>query len=306
MPVTKKFEPCYIKLHEDGKLQPLADQLFKIYDCCTLCPRMCKVNRNQGEKGVCSSGNKVTVSSSHAHFGEERPLVGSHGSGTIFFSNCNLLCVFCQNWDISHKGEGEEMSDEELASTMLRLQSLGCHNINLVSPTHYLPNIVQALVYAADKGLHLPLVYNTGGYDRVETLQMLEDVIDIYMPDFKYSDGEVASKYSRDAGDYPDVVKAAIKEMHRQVGVLQLDQNRIAQRGLIIRHLVLPCSMAGTEEFVKFVAEEVDPGTYVNIMSQYRPCYHASQYPELSRSVYAGEVQYAVLTARRFKLNNLD
>jgi putative pyruvate formate lyase activating enzyme len=300
------FEACYIKLHKSGKLQQIADQLHAIYDSCTLCPRMCKVNRNQGETGVCSSGNRVKISSVSPHFGEERPLVGSHGSGTIFLANCNLLCLYCQNWDISHKGEGDEISDEELAEAMLRLQKMGCHNINFVTPTHYLPNIVQALVYAVEKGLQIPLVYNTGGYDRVEIIKMLEGVIDIYMPDCKYADGEIAAKYSHGARDYPGVSRAAIKEMHRQVGVLQTNENHIAQRGLIVRHLVLPGDLANTEEFVKFVAEELDPGTYVNIMAQYRPCYEAHRHAELSRPILSREHQNALLIARHHKLYNLD
>ncbi|UCH92601.1 MAG: radical SAM protein [Candidatus Aminicenantes bacterium] len=300
------FEPGYIKLHANGKLQEIAHQLAAIYDNCTLCARMCKVNRNKGEKGVCSSGAQVKITSVSPHFGEERPLVGIHGSGTIFLTHCSLLCLYCQNWDISHKGEGDEISDEQLASEMLRLQKIGCHNINFVTPTHYLPNIVQALVYAVEKGLKVPLVYNTGGYDRAEIIKMLEGIIDIYMPDYKYSDGEIAAKYSRSARDYPEIAKAALKEMHRQVGVLQTDENHIAQRGLIIRHLVLPNNLAGTEEFVKFVAEELDPGTYVNIMAQYRPCYQAYQYPELSRGLTAREFQNALLIARHHKLYNLD
>jgi putative pyruvate formate lyase activating enzyme len=300
------FEPGYIKLHESGKLKEIAGQLVRIYDSCTLCPRQCKVNRRQGETGVCSAGALVKVSSASPHFGEERPLVGKHGSGTIFLTHCNLLCLYCQNWDISHNGEGEEISDEELAALMLRLQTQGCHNINVVTPTHYLPNIVQALVFAVEKGLRIPLVYNTGGYDSVEIIKMLEGIIDIYMPDFKYTDGEIAAKYSRGARDYPEVAKAAIKEMHRQVGVLKLDRHHIAQRGLIIRHLVLPHDLAGTEAFVKFVAEELDPGTYVNIMSQYRPCHEAHQYSELSRGISTWEFQNALVTARHYKLFNLD
>ena len=300
------FEACYIKLAESGKLQELADCLYKIYDSCTLCPRMCKVNRNNGETGICKSTAQVKISSASPHFGEERPLVGQKGSGTIFLTNCNLLCLYCQNWDISHQGEGDEISDEELAEVMLRLQKTGCHNINFVTPTHYLPNIIQALVHAAKKGLNIPLVYNTGGYDRVEILQMLEGVFDIYMPDHKYSDGDIAAKYSRGAKDYPEIVKAAIKEMHRQVGVLQIDKNNIALRGLIIRHLVLPNDLAGTEEFVKFVAKEIDPGTYINIMAQYRPCHQAHQFPELSRAILAREFQMAVLMARNSRLHNMD
>jgi putative pyruvate formate lyase activating enzyme len=300
------FKSSYIKLQESGKLSEIANQFYTLYNSCSLCPRMCKVNRNQGETGVCSSGNRVKISSVSPHYGEERPLVGEKGSGTIFLTNCNLLCLYCQNWDISHKGEGDEISDKELASEMLRLQNIGCHNINFVTPTHYLPNIVQALVFAVEKGLNIPIVYNTGGYDRVEIIKMLDGVIDIYMPDYKYSERENAAKYSRGANDYPEIAKAAIIEMHRQVGVLKLDKYHIAQRGLIIRHLVLPGDLAGTEAFIKFVAEELDPGTYVNIMNQYRPCYEAHHFPELSRPIISREYQNALVIARQHKLSNLD
>ena len=300
------FEPGYIKLYESGKLQEIAKKLYDIYDNCTLCPRMCNVNRKKGGKGVCSAGTGVKISSVSPHFGEERPLVGRKGSGTIFLAHCSLLCLYCQNWDISQSGEGNEVSDKEFASAMLQLQKMGCHNINFVTPTHYLPNIVRALVYAVENGLHVPLVYNTGGYERVETLRLLDGVIDIYMPDYKYSQGKTAAKYSRGAKDYPEVVKAALKEMHRQVGVLQTDENNIALKGLIIRHLVLPGGLAGTEAFVKFVAGELDPGTYVNMMAQYRPCYQAHNYPELSRGLYAAEFQKALITAREHGLFNLD
>jgi putative pyruvate formate lyase activating enzyme len=301
-----EFEPSYIKLHESGKLQETADRLTALYESCTLCRRNCKVNRNKGEEGFCKAGSRVKISSAHPHFGEERPLVGRHGSGTIFLTHCNLLCVYCQNWDISHRGEGDEISDEELASTMLRLQDIGCHNINFVSPTHYLPNIVQAIALAVEKGLRVPIVYNTGTYDRLETVQMLDGIVDIYLPDFKYADREVAEKYSPGAGDYPEVAKAALKEMHRQVGVLQTDKNNIALRGLMIRHLVLPGGLAGTEEFVKFVAEELDPRTYVNIMAQYHPSYKANRFPELSRGVTHIEYNQALVLAHMYGLHNLD
>ena len=300
------FEPAYIKLHEKGKLQERADRLYEQYNHCRLCPRNCGVNRRSGERGVCSGGVKAKVCSAHPHFGEERPLVGRHGSGTIFFSNCNLLCIYCQNWDISHSGEGNEISDEELASLMLRMQRIGCHNINVVTPTHYLPNIVQALVYAAEKGLNIPLVYNTGNYDQLEILRLLDGIVDIYLPDYKYSDGTIAAKFSKGARDYPEIAKTGLKEMHRQVGILKTDEDHIALRGLMIRHLVLPNGLAGTEAFVKFVAEELDPGTYVNIMAQYRPCYQAHKFPELARGLYTQEYQQAVQTAYKYKLHNLD
>jgi putative pyruvate formate lyase activating enzyme len=291
-------EPSYIKHHEDGKLQEIANRLYSMYDKCRLCPRNCGVNRNDGEKGVCSAGIRAKVSSVHPHFGEERPIVGKYGSGTIFLTHCNLLCVYCQNWDISHSGEGEEISDEELAGEMIRLQKMKCHNINFVTPTHYLPNIIQALVFAVENGLNIPLVYNTGGYERVEILEMLDGVIDIYLPDYKYSDGKTASAFSNGAADYPEIVKAAIKEMHRQVGILKTDERHIARKGLIVRHLVLPGGIAGTEEFVEFVFDELDPATYVNIMPQYHPAYKAYHYPELSRNLSTTEYTKAILIAR--------
>lgn len=300
------IKPAYIKLFESGKLQDIAEQLYTIYDHCTLCPRQCGINRRKGEKGTCRAGASVKISSVNPHFGEERPLVGSHGSGTIFLTYCSLLCLYCQNWDISHGGKGEEINDAQLAAAMLRLQKLGCHNINFVTPTHYLPNIVQALVIAVEQGLCLPIVYNTGGYERVEILKLIEGVIDIYMPDYKYSDGKIAARFSPGTKDYPEIVKAALKEMHRQVGVLQTGDHHIAQRGLIIRHLVLPNGLAGTEAFAKFVAEELDPATYINIMPQYRPCYQSHNSPDLSRGITSEEFNDALLHAHKYGLYNLD
>jgi len=300
------FEPSYIKMHEQGKLQKVAAQLYQHYDACTLCPRLCKVHRTNGERGFCQAGVRVKVSSAAPHYGEERPLVGRFGSGTIFLTHCNLLCLYCQNDDISHGGHGDEHSDEQLAHLMLRLQGIGCHNINFVTPTHYLPNIVQAVVYAVDRGLTIPLVYNTGGYDRVEIIQQLQGIFDIYMPDFKYTHSQVAEKYSPGANDYPQIAKECIKEMHRQVGILKTDDYHIARRGLIIRHLVLPEDLAGSEAFIKFVAQELDPGTYVNIMNQYRPCYKAYQFPELRRGIHIAEYQRVLNLARQYGLYNLD
>jgi len=293
-------EPSYLQLFENGKLGQIADSLYEHYSCCTLCPRNCRVNRLNGEKGFCSGGAKVKISSAHAHFGEEPPLVGMYGSGTIFLTHCNLLCIYCQNWDISHGGEGDEIPDEQLASVMLRLQNSRCHNINFVSPTHYLPNIARAIMLAAAKGLHIPIVYNTGGYDRVEILRMLDGIVDIYLPDFKYSDGNIADKFSPGASDYPGIAKAALKEMHRQVGVLKLDKYGIAERGLMIRHLVLPNDLAGTEDFVKFAAHELDPRTYINIMAQYHPAYQANRYVELNRRIDAAEFNTALSLAHRY------
>jgi putative pyruvate formate lyase activating enzyme len=303
------LEPGYVKLFENGKLQEIADRLYTLYENCALCPRECGVNRKKGEKGTCSAGVKVKVCSANPHFGEERPLVGRGGSGTIFFSHCSLLCLYCQNWEISHEAEGQEISDQDLAELMLRLQKIGCHNINVVTPTHFLPNIIRALVFAVEKGLRAPLVYNTGGYERVEILALLDGIVDIYLPDYKYSDGKTAAKFSRGGSgikDYPEKAKAALKEMHCQVGVLKTDEYGIALRGLMIRHLVLPNYLAGTEAFLKFVAEELAPETYVNIMDQYRPCFQAHRFPELSRGIYSQEYQQALLLARKYKLFNLD
>ncbi len=279
-----------------------AEELLKE---CTLCPRNCKVDRTSGETGFCRTGDRPFVASWGPHFGEERPLVGRFGSGTIFFSRCNLGCVFCQNWTISHSGEGEEISVERLARVMLDLQGLGCHNINLVTPTHQMPMILHSLSVAADKGLTLPIVYNCGGYESVEALRILDGVVDIYMPDFKYSDPETALRYSK-AKDYPDIAKAALREMHRQVGDLRTDESGIACRGLLVRHLVLPEGLAGTREVVRFIAEEISRNTYLNIMDQYHPCYKASEYPALDRRITDREYKEAVKVALSLGMTRID
>jgi putative pyruvate formate lyase activating enzyme len=247
----------------------------------------------------------VIVSSYGPHFGEEAPLVGRYGSGTIFFAYCNLHCVFCQNYSISQLGEGSVVDGVELAGMMLSLQAKGCHNINLVSPTHAVPFILEALEVAADKGLQLPIVYNTGGYDSLETLELLDGIVDIYMPDMKYSEDEVGEKFSG-VGEYPQVNRTAVKEMHRQVGDLQADGSGVAVRGLLVRHLVLPDGLAGTESTAKFLAEEISTGTYLNIMAQYRPCYHAFEHTQLSRPITRGEYSSAIELARRYGLSRLD
>ncbi len=291
------FEPSY------RKLSPLvlAERIQiarKILEDCTICPRMCQVNRFDEKTGICQTGALPIVSAYHPHFGEESPLVGRHGSGTIFLTSCNLRCVFCQNWEISHEMEGREISHQRLAEMMLELQQMGCHNINFVTPTHMVPQILAALPYAIHMGLNLPLVYNTSGYDRVETLRLLDGIIDIYMPDIKYMDSLFAKKYSG-AEDYPEVVKLAVKEMHRQVGNLVVDENGIAQRGLLVRHLVLPEGAAGTRKVMRFLAREISPDTYVNIMDQYRPCGNACHYPELSRPISPVEFEEALQIARQ-------
>ena len=245
------------------------------------------------------------VSSYGPHFGEEVPLVGRHGSGTIFFAFCNLHCVFCQNYTISQLGEGRAVDGEELAGMMLSLQARGCHNINLVSPTHVVPFVLEALPLAANKGLFLPLVYNTGGYDSVETLELLDGIVDIYMPDMKYADEKTAERLSG-IKDYPRMNQAAVREMHRQVGDLQLDGQGVARRGLLVRHLVLPERLAGTGEVVRFLAREVSTDTYLNIMAQYHPCYKAYEIPPLARPVSESEFSEAIALARRQGLSRLD
>jgi putative pyruvate formate lyase activating enzyme len=300
------WKPAYLESERTGELARRAAALWEFYRSCHLCPRQCRVNRLKNEKGVCRSTSRARVYSAHAHFGEERPLVGRGGSGTIFFSNCNLRCVFCQNWEINHRGDGSFISDEGLGRMMVGLQDQGCHNINLVTPTHCVPNIVQGLRTAIRLGLRVPLVYNCGGYDPVEVIRLLDGIVDIYLPDFKYMDGDLAAKYSAGARDYPEVAAAAIAEMHRQVGDLIVDENGIALRGLMIRHLVMPQNIAGTDKFVKWVADKLTPATYVNIMGQYRPAHRASEFPELSRRVTATEYRQALRWAQEAGLTRLD
>jgi putative pyruvate formate lyase activating enzyme len=262
------------------------------------------VNRQQGETGICGAANRIRISSAFAHFGEEKPLVGRNGSGTIFFSHCGLLCVYCQNWEISHQGSGYLISPEGLADRMIRLQKYGCHNINLVTPTHFLPDIVSALDLAAGRGLKLPTIYNTSGYERVEILRLLDGVIDIYMPNYKYDDKKIAARYSNGAHDYPERARKALVEMMRQVGKLKIDERGIAISGLLIRHLVLPGGLAGTTGFVRFVAEKLGPDSFINIMSQYRPFHQAREYPEINRRITKREFNEAMTAARDAGLHN--
>lgn len=301
---TKTFTPAYLRLPA-GALAEKVNKAEDILKACALCPRECRVDRTAGKLGFCRTGDRPFVSSRGPHFGEERPLVGRYGSGTIFFGNCNLGCLFCQNYTISHLGEGSEMSFEALADAMLELQALGCHNINLVTPTHQMPMILRSLLIAAQSGLRLPLVYNCGGYESLDAVKILDGVVDIYMPDFKYSDPEMAFKFSK-AKDYPSVAKAALKEMHRQAGDLVMDDGGVALRGLLVRHLVLPENTAGTAEVVRFIAEELSKNTYVNIMDQYRPCFHAYQHPPLDRRLTPKEFKDAVELALKAGLRRLD
>ena len=298
------FQPSYLNL-SPKVLKEKVHAAEDILKSCTLCPRNCHVDRTSGEVGFCRTGDKAFVSSWNAHFGEEAPLVGTKGSGTIFFTHCNLGCLFCQNWTISHMDEGHEMSNEVVADIMITLQSYGCHNINFVTPTHQVPMILTSLEIAIDKGLKVPLVYNCGGYESLETIRLLDGVIDIYMPDFKFADPEVAKQYSK-AEDYPVAAKAAIKEMYRQVGDLVIDDKGVAQKGLLVRHLVLPEGLAGTKKIVDFLVENISPETYTNIMAQYYPCYKAQEHPPLDRRLTREEYRKAVKTAKDAGLTRLD
>ena len=287
----------------------------KLASPCVLCGRRCHALRlilseNNGTaarpaRGICETQDKAVVASAGPHFGEEPPLVGKRGSGTIFFAGCNLKCIFCQNYDIAHFFQGQEVSDGKLAQIMLGLQKMGCHNINLVSPTHVVPNMLAAVRLAARQGLHIPLVYNTGGYDSVETIKLLEGIVDIYMPDMKYGEPDPAREFSK-ADNYPETNFTVVKEMHRQVGDLATDENDVAVRGLLVRHLVLPGGLAGTRKVMEFLAGNVSRDTYVNIMSQYRPCYKAAGHPLLGRRISDAEYFQALQIAAEAGLTRIQ
>jgi putative pyruvate formate lyase activating enzyme len=269
--LRKDFTAAYRITYEKGFFPARIAEAEAALKACCLCPRKCGIDRTSGEKGFCRAGRLLEVSSYGPHFGEERPLVGRNGSGTIFLTHCNLGCLFCQNYQISRLGQGQVITAEQLSRIMVHLQKMGCHNINLVSPSHFVVQILQALPSAVKQGLTVPLVYNTGGYDAPETLKWLDGVFDIYMPDFKFADGEIAARYAQ-ARDYPEFVQAALREMHRQVGDLVMDEDGLALRGLLVRHLVLPEGLAGTAEAMHFLATKISKHTYVNIMDQYHPC----------------------------------
>jgi putative pyruvate formate lyase activating enzyme len=298
-------EAVYLRTLKEGIFPEKIHQAREMLRDCCVCPRNCRVNRLEGELGFCSVGALAMVSSANSHFGEEAPLVGSGGSGTIFLTSCNLKCVFCQNYEISNLMEGQEMDCPTLAGLMLGLQHSGCHNINFVTPSHQVPQILDAVHTAAQNGLRVPLVYNTGGYDTVETLRLLDGVVDIYMPDIKFMDPDV-SKRLADAPDYPDVVRGAVKEMHRQVGDLQINDQGIATRGLLVRHLVMPDDLAGTREVMEFLAVEISTNTYVNVMNQYRPCGRAFEQSDINRSVTRQEYTQALETAKEAGITRLD
>ena len=295
--------PRYLDLEASGELERRERALWARMENCGLCPRMCGVNRVAGNRAICNSDQTFKVASAGPHFGEERPLVGRHGSGTIFFSDCNLLCVFCLNWQIAHRGDGRVTSHAELANMMMALQRRGCHNINLVTPTHIVPHIVTALRLAIAQGLNIPLLYNTSGYELLEVVQLLDGIIDIYLPDFKYQDSAVAARFSQGAPDYVLHTAAAIKEMHRQVGTLRTADG-IAYRGLLIRHLVMPENLAGTDVFARWVVSELGADTHVNIMSQWTPLFQARYHPPLHRRLIPGEFEQAVRWAREAGLRN--
>ncbi|HOB16683.1 MAG TPA: radical SAM protein [Defluviitoga sp.] len=295
------FKPIYVKSLEDGILLDKVDEAKKHLTQCHLCPRECGVNRTTNI-GFCRAPAEVIVSSVGPHFGEEHVLVGSRGSGTIFFGFCNMRCVYCQNYELSFEDRGKIVSNKELADMMLLVQNhYKCHNINLVTPTHFVPNIIEALYIAAQKGLNLPIVYNCGGYESVETLKILDGIIDIYMPDFKYISSEKAKKYSQ-APDYPEKVKLALKEMDRQVGGLKLDEKAIAYRGLLIRHLMLPGCLDETKTILEFIKQELSQDCLVNLMKQYYPTHRAFEYDELRRRVSFHEYQEAYAYAQKLGL----
>lgn len=293
------FVPAYLRLFERGELDNRIETLNQILKSCTLCPRQCQVNRLNGETGYCCAGSDLKVSSVFPHYGEEAPLVGRNGSGTIFLTHCNLRCVFCQNYEISHLGSGERVTTDQTARYMVKLQEIGCHNINFVTPTHYVPQIMAALPQAIEFGLRVPLVYNCGGYESLEVIRFLDGVIDIYMPDVKFFSSEAAKKFCN-APDYPDIVKSVLKEMYRQVGDLKMDSHGIAERGLLIRHLVMPHGLAETDNVMRFIAQELSPHSYVNIMAQYRPVYQAVEFPDLNCPVTMEEFQEALELARKY------
>jgi putative pyruvate formate lyase activating enzyme len=299
------FSPSYLQLLSSGELEKRARDAHQHLSICDVCAWECPVNRLAGEIGVCRTGERARLSSYGPHLGEEDPLRGWRGSGTIFFSRCNLRCQYCQNHDISQTDSGEEVTPQHLAEIMLELQGYGCHNINFVSPSHVVPQIIAGVLVAAQAGLRLPLVYNTGGYDSLAMLQILDGIIDIYMPDMKYADPHKARRYSK-IRNYPQVNQAAVREMHRQVGDLQLDERGIANHGLLIRHLVLPDDIVGSAKIFEFLAQEISTGTYLNIMDQYRPAYKARDFPELNRRPTSQEIQAAYNSATAAGLHRFD
>jgi len=299
------FEPAYLSLHASGELKERVAAAYEHLHDCRLCGWECRKDRYTQVLGVCRIGDIARVSSYGPHLGEENPLRGWRGSGTVFFGRCNLRCQYCQNHDISQQDTGDFTEPEDLAEIFLSLQEMGCHNINLVSPTHVVPQILAGVLIAVQAGLRLPLVYNTGGYDSLLALELLDGVVDIYMPDMKYFSAQVALRYSK-IRNYPTVNQAAVGEMHRQVGDLALDENGIANRGLLVRHLVLPNGIAGTPEITRFIAEEISANTYLNLMDQYRPAFRSGEHSKLTRRINPHEWEEAVQAAHDAGLKRLD
>ena len=295
--------PVYLEAFKSGKLKKVASALFDSLQSCNICPRRCSVNRLEGKSGFCKTKNLAKVYSSMVHHGEEPPISGSRGSGTIFFSHCNMGCVYCQNYEFSQLGSGIEQTTEQLAKRMLDLQNQGCHNINLVTPTHVLPQILLSLEQAVGQGLNIPLVYNTSGYELAQTIELLDGIVDIYLADCRYADSGTAQRLSK-AIDYPQVNQAALKEMHRQVAEAEFDQAGVMKKGLIIRHLVLPNQCSGTDAIMQFIAQEISPDTYISLMSQYLPYYQAADYPEISRRLKAIEYAQAKSILEKYNLSN--
>lgn len=295
--------PSYLEAYNSGKLNTVIEKTFDMLASCCMCPRRCRVNRLKGEKGFCKTGLKPGVYSFMPHHGEEPPISGRRGSGTIFFSHCNMACVYCQNYEFSQLEKGREVEFEELADFMLQLQDIGAHNINLVTPTHIMPQILKALIMAIPKGLKIPIVYNSGGYELSEIIKLLDGIVDIYLPDMRYIDAQMAIKYSQ-APDYPRYNQASLKEMHRQVGVANMDKNGIIKTGLIIRHLILPNRISGTDRIMQFIAEGLSADSYISLMSQYLPYNQAAQFPEISRRITHDEYEDAKTAMQKYGLYN--
>ena len=309
--LLESFEPAYLKLHGRGMLRARVDTALKELEDCCACPRNCHVNRLKNETRVCHTGRHALVASAFPHFGEEDCLRGWRGSGTIFFSMCNLRCVFCQNWDISQRQSGQQCSAEQIADLMLDLQNRGCHNINFVTPEHVVPEVIEAVAHATPRGLRLPIVYNTSAYDALSSLRLLDGIVDIYMPDFKFWNRESARRYAK-AKDYPERAREAILEMHRQVGSLQFGPNGLARRGVLVRHLVMPDQTTETRAIFEWLADEVSPDTFVNIMAQYRPAYQVGtadskgKYTAIDRRPDRREIVAAYAAAREAGLWRFD
>jgi putative pyruvate formate lyase activating enzyme len=295
--------PFYLEAYHSGKLQKVVDETLDMLKCCSICPRKCRVNREVGRLGFCKAGFKAKVCSFMSHQGEEPPISGKNGSGTIFFSQCNMACVYCQNYEFSQLGQGKEVEEEELADFMLQLQKAGCHNINFVTPTHVMPQILKAILIAIPKGLNIPLVYNTGGYELPEIIKMLDGIVDIYLVDMRYSENGMAIKYSG-APDYPRYNQASLKEMHRQAGIANIDKEGIITRGVIVRHLVLPNDISGTRAIMKFISQELSCETYISLMSQYLPYYKAREFPDIARRLKEKEYLEAQDIMHSFGLYN--